>query len=160
VPVLAANGENTAVRSAATPVKEPEPPRAPGTRLLVGRIQASEQLVDEAAQAREEIVRQLAKRPETTVFSDDEMSRGRELARHANPKCEGEACLPTVALLLNADALITGSLAREHHEYVLTISLARARSPHPTTTSESMHHLRNLSLNVGLCLDRLLAASP
>jgi hypothetical protein len=120
-------------RVAAATVQEAALPKVPGERFLVGRIQAGEQLVDEAAQARDEIIRQLAQRPQTSVFSDEEISKGRELARRANPKCDGEACLPTVALLLNADALITGSLAREHHEYVLTINVARARAPHPAT---------------------------
>jgi hypothetical protein len=125
-------------------------------RFVVGGIESTADLSENASQAQDSLKDELRKRTSIQVLSYDALDRALEEARAQHPGCSGDACVIAAARLLHADVLVAGSLTRDGKAWVLTVSATSLSSGNPVKTSERMRHLKNVPMNVQLCLDRLL----
>jgi TolB-like protein len=138
------------------PVKAEAQPLKPG-RAVIFDLEADEETRPHLPEARATIEQLLADHAGFEPIADALMRRALIAKEAADPTCaRSDVCRRSIGQSLHADHVLSGTLKKKGGRFFLEISVAPANTlDSPQTSSESMKHIKNLPVNVKLCLDRL-----
>lgn len=146
--------------STATAAPEPATTFQVRERVVVAEFQSPSRLAREARQAQDSLQEALRQYPSMEVLSADSWEDALRTARAPRHGCIGDECLTVAAQLLHADTLVTGSLMKHRHAWVLTLGATTPSSASPAKASLRMQQPKHIEANVRLCLERLLTIWP
>jgi hypothetical protein len=124
-------------------------------RVLVGDLQVPKGEDAPLEEATKEISAALTSHGYEIVPAN-EVQAGLKHAKGNTACFDDKGCLKRLAEQVHASLVIGGAVEKEKKGFTLTLSVAEAADPGGAIrTSESMRRLKNLPMNVGLCLQRL-----